>query len=84
MKTNVFIGGERFSYDLYRIKNGSFLVKGEELITTSHLDEELCKVRVNQITDEGVYVELVRDKPAGVFWKLTKRDFKEGVYLIEE
>ena len=77
------IDGKEYFYDLYRLKNYAFLTVDDELIMKSRLDDELCRVRVVRFGEDNPLVELVRDRPASVFWKLHKVDLKEGVYLIE-
>ena len=84
MKTGVVIDSRRYFYDLTRQKTRAFLLKGDHLVTTSHLDNHICKVRVEAVTDDYVMVELVRERPTNVYWKLTKKDFLSGVYIIKE
>ena len=84
MKTGVVIDGMRYFYDLTRQKTRAFLLEGDKLITTSRLDGRPCEVRVEAVRDEYVMVELVRECPTNIYWKLTKKDFLSGVYLINE
>jgi len=84
MKTGVVIDSRRYFYDLIRQKTRAFLSEGDHLITTSHLDNHICKVRVEAVTDDYVMVELVRERPTNIYWKLTKKDFLRGVYIIKE
>ena len=84
MKTRVVIGSKRFSYDLEPVKGRGELIRDDHLITTSHLDNRICRVRVEAVTYDHVMVELVRECPTNIYWKLTKKDFLKGVYLINE
>jgi len=84
MKTWVVIDSKRFFYDLEVVKGRKELIKGNYLVTTSHLDNHVCRVRVEAVTDDYVIVELVKGRPANIYWKLTKKDFLKGVYLINE
>jgi len=83
MKTRIEIDGKEYFYDLYRLKNYAFLTVDDELIMKSRLDDGLCRVRVVRFGPDNPLVELIRDRPAKVFWKLHKVDLKEGIYLIE-
>jgi len=83
MKTHLVIDSQHYFYDLYRIKAPGLLKEGDKLIATNHLNYKVCKVRVERVTQDYIMVELIRDRPTNVYWKLTKKDFIKGVYLIE-
>ena len=84
MKTGVVIDSKRYFYDLETVKGRKELIKGDYLITTSHLNNQNCRVRVEVVTDDYVMVELIRERPINIYWKLTKKDFLRGVYIIKE
>ena len=84
MKTHLLIDGRHYFYDLCRLKGWKSLKKDDELITTNHLNYKPCRVRVDCVTQDYVMVELVRERPTNIYWRLTKNDFVRGVYLIEK
>lgn len=82
MRTGVVIGGRQHFYDLDRVNCLDDVLVDDELLCISPLADGLCKVRVVKVTDRGVMVEEMKDKPSAIFWKISKRELSGRVYKI--
>lgn len=82
MKTGVVISGKHYYYDLNRARSLASLVKGTDIIYHRARANNICKARVVSIKDGSVMVCDPTEKPYSLFWKVTPRDIKWGVYII--